>query len=81
MRSFGVLVSALLVLPGLVSAENKTVVGYSRGEARSSTWIVVETPFLSDDNENGFTVLRIGTSAGGPFAATSSLPAAGRSEK
>ena len=77
MRSFGVLVSLLLVLPCIVSAENKTVVGFARGEARSSTWIAVEAPFLGDDNENGFTVFRIGTSAGGPFTATSSLPAAG----
>ena len=67
-------VVASVLFPCAATAENRTVVGFPRAEARSSTWIAVEAPFLGDENDNGYTVIRIGSSLNGPFTPTSPCP-------
>ena len=71
-------VVASVLFPCAATAENRTVVGFPRAEARSSTWIAVEAPFLGDENDNGYTVIRIGSSLNGPFTPTSPLPTGGQ---
>ena len=81
MRSYGFLMSvavaASTLFPCRAMGQLETRPGFARAEARSSTWISVEAPFVGDVNENGYTVFRIGESETGPFTPTSTLPAAG----
>jgi len=83
MRSYGFLLSvavaASMLFPCRSMGQIKTLPGFARAEARSSTWISVEAPFVGDVNENGYTIFRIGPTATGPFTRTSTLPAAGPS--
>lgn len=60
MRCFFVVsvVAALTVLQCPAQAETQTIPSVARAEARSSTWIAVEAPFLGDDNQNGYTIIQ-----------------------
>src|SRR5688572_17645192 len=81
MRSYGFLMSVAvassILFPCRAMGQLDTRPGFARAEARSSTWISAEAPFIGDVNENGYTIFRIGTSPSGPFTPTSTLPAAG----
>lgn len=58
----------LLVLAAAPAyAGNATAAGAAAVIAVSSRWISVEAPLAGDDNQNGYTLFELGTSAGGPF--------------